>query len=145
MDVGDAVELSGLRFVFEGAESIRGPNYQAHRGTVSVYSGDEKVEVMHPEKRQYFARGMVMTESAIDPGLTRDLYVALGEPLGDGAWAVRVYYKSFVRWLWLGGLLMTFGGILAASDKRYRLARKAQKSRAEDGEVLEPQWIPPGG
>ena len=76
-----------------------------------------------------------MTEAAIDPGLFRDLYVALGEPLENGAWAVRMQYKPFVRWIWLGGLLMTFGGLLSASDRRYRQKVKRQQPKAVSGEA----------
>ena len=75
---------------------------------------------MQPEKRLYTARGNVMTEADIDPGFFGDLYVAMGEPLEGGAWAIRVQYKPFVRWIWLGGLMMTFAGFLSASDRRYR-------------------------
>jgi cytochrome c-type biogenesis protein CcmF len=75
---------------------------------------------MHPEKRVYQARGSMMTEADIDAGLFRDLYVALGEPLTDGAWAVRIQHKPFVRWIWLGALMMTAGGLLSATDPRYR-------------------------
>jgi cytochrome c-type biogenesis protein CcmF len=80
---------------------------------------------LHPEKRRYNARrDQVMTEASIEAGLFRDLYVALGEPLANGAWAVRIHYKPFVRWIWLGGLLMALGGGLAAADKRYRAQRE---------------------
>ena len=82
--------------------------------------------VMRPEKRLYLATGMPMTQVALRPGLFRDLYVAMGEDLGDGSYAMRVQYKPFVRWLWLGGLLMAFGGILAVADKRYRRAAARQ-------------------
>jgi len=75
---------------------------------------------MHPEKRAYASGGQVMTEAAIDPGFTRDLYVALGEPLGNGAWALRVHVKPFVRWIWAGALLMMLGGLVAATDRRFR-------------------------
>ncbi len=80
----------------------------------------EQVAVLYPEKRFYLVQRMPMTEAAIDWGFTRDIYVALGEPLNDGAWSVRVYYKPFIRWIWLGGLFMALGGLLAATDKRYR-------------------------
>jgi cytochrome c-type biogenesis protein CcmF len=84
---------------------------------------------MHPEKRVYTVQTMPMTEAAIDTGLTRDLYVSLGEPLDDGAWSVRIYYKPFVDWIWGGCLLMALGGLLAVSDRRYRLA----PARAREG------------
>jgi cytochrome c-type biogenesis protein CcmF len=85
----------------------------------------QPVTTLRPEKRTYSASRMSMTEAAIDPSLARDLYVALGEPLDQGAWAVRVYYKPFVRWIWLGGIFMVFGGFLAGTDRRYQLAKEA--------------------
>ena len=90
---------------------------------------------MRPEKRLYLATGMPMTQVALRPGLFRDLYVAMGENLGDGSWAMRVQYKPFVRWLWLGALLMAFGGVLAVLDKRYRRTastREAPKVASQD-------------
>lgn len=118
---GQSLELGGYRFVFEGAEHHEGPNYTADRGTVRVFEDGEQIAVLHPEKRLYTVQQMPMTEAGIDAGFTRDLYVALGEPLENGAWAVRVHIKPYVRWIWLGGLLMAFGGVLAASDRRYRV------------------------
>ena len=95
---------------------------------------------MHPEKRTYNASGMAMTEAAIDTGIFRDLYVALGEPLGDGSWIVRVYHKPFVDWIWFGCLLMAFGGALAVSDKRYRIkVRKLSEAKVKDkGTAIDP-------
>ncbi len=92
--------------------------------------------VLEPEKREYLVQKMPMTEAAIDAGLTRDLFVALGEPLGEeGAWSVRVYHKPFIRWIWLGALIMSIGGILSASDRRYRaLARRRQRAVAGTAE-----------
>jgi cytochrome c-type biogenesis protein CcmF len=126
LDPGKSYELGGYSFTFNGAKRFVGPNYQGYRGEVSVSYGDKPVTVMHPEKRNY-STGMPMTEAGISGGLFRDLFVALGEPLGDaGAWSLRLYHKPFLRWIWLGGLLMALGGLLAASDRRYfRLARKA--------------------
>ncbi|MGL4318564.1 MAG: heme lyase CcmF/NrfE family subunit [Pseudomonas sp.] len=118
---GESLELAGYRFVFEGVEHHEGPNFTSDRGTVRVLEGSEQVALLHPEKRLYTVQNMPMTEAGIDAGFTRDLYVALGEPLADGAWAVRVHIKPFVRWIWLGGLMMGFGGFLAAFDKRYRV------------------------
>jgi cytochrome c-type biogenesis protein CcmF len=83
------------------------------------------IKIMRPEKRRYFSSEMPMTEAAIDPGLTRDVYVALGDPLGDGAWAVRAHVKPFVDWIWGGTLLMALGGFLAMSDRRYRTRVRA--------------------
>jgi cytochrome c-type biogenesis protein CcmF len=122
MRVGDTVEAGGYRFRLDGLKSVQGPNYQATRGTVSVTRGERQVTTMHPEKRFYPVQRMPMTEAAIDPGLTRDLYVSLGEPLPDGAWVVRVYHKPFVDWIWGGAFLMALGGVLAITDRRYRIA-----------------------
>ena len=126
MAPGDAVELGGYRFVFEGAAHHEGPNFVSDRGTVRVFEGDRQIAVLHPEKRLYTVQQSVMTEAGIDAGLTRDLFVALGEPLEQGAWAVRVHIKPFVRWIWLGALMMGFGGFLAAADKRYRMKVKTR-------------------
>lgn len=123
---GESVELGGYRFVFEGAAHHEGPNFTSDKGTVRVLDGDRQIAVLHPEKRLYTVQQSMMTEAGIDAGFTRDLYVALGEPLGDGAWAVRVHVKPFVRWIWLGGLLMGLGGVLAAVDPRYRVKVKTR-------------------
>ncbi|MGB0662162.1 MAG: heme lyase CcmF/NrfE family subunit [Pontibacterium sp.] len=124
MEPGDRQVFTDYTFVFDGAGVVDGPNYKSDMGQIRVLKGDELVTTLYPEKRLYLARGNVMTEAAIDAGLFRDLYVALGEPLGGGAWAVRIQHKPYVRWIWLGGLFMTFGGLLSASDKRYRKRRK---------------------
>jgi cytochrome c-type biogenesis protein CcmF len=117
---GQSVELGRHAFRFDGVVRRQGPNYLADRGTVQVLRDGDAIALMHPEKRSYASGGQVMTESAIDAGLTRDLYVALGEPLGGGAWAVRVHVKPFVRWIWLGAVLMALGGLVTATDKRFR-------------------------
>ena len=121
MEIGSTVEMGGYTFRFTGASPVTGPNYSAMRGDIEVLHNGEKIRVMQPEKRTYNASGMAMTEPAIDTGFIRDLYVALGEPLEDGAWVVRVYHKPFVDWIWFGCILMAFGGMLAVSDRRYRL------------------------
>jgi len=120
MAIGDRVELGKYGFVFEGAEHYEGPNYISDKGTIRVFKGDKEIALLHPEKRLYIVQSMPMTEAGIDPGFTRDLYVALGEPLESGAWAVRLQVKPFVRWIWLGALLTGLGGLLAACDPRYR-------------------------
>lgn len=118
---GESLELGGYVFVFEGAKHFEGPNFTSDKGTVRVLEDGEEVAVLHPEKRLYTVQQMPMTEAGIDAGFTRDLYVALGEPLENGAWAVRVHIKPYVRWIWLGGLMMGLGGLLAAFDPRYRV------------------------
>ncbi|HVR81286.1 MAG TPA: heme lyase CcmF/NrfE family subunit [Luteimonas sp.] len=117
---GQTVTLGTHVFRFDGVERRTGPNYIADHATVQVLRDDVPLLTLHPEKRSYASGGQVLTESAIDPGLTRDLYVALGEPLGNGAWAVRVHVKPFVRWIWLGAVLMALGGFVTATDRRFR-------------------------
>jgi len=129
MEIGDTVEVDSYVFRFDGTREIEGPNYQAYQGRVTITQNDKLVAELYPEKRTYNASGMPMTEASIDTTLFRDLYVSLGEPIPDsnGAWAVRVYYKPFVVWIWGGCFMMAFGGILAISDRRYRIhARKAK-------------------
>ncbi|MBH3340876.1 heme lyase CcmF/NrfE family subunit [Pseudomonas mendocina] len=121
MAPGESVELAGYRFQFDGAVHHEGPNFISDKGTIRVFDGERQIKVLHPEKRLYTVQQATMTEAGIDAGFTRDLFVALGEPLEQGAWAVRVHIKPFVRWIWLGALLMGFGGFLAAADKRYRI------------------------
>lgn len=122
---GDSYEAAGYRFVFEGVNSVEGPNYSARRGEVLVYKDDREITALYPEKRIYRVDQNPMTEAAIDANLVRDLYVSLGEPVdGQGSWTLRIYYKSFIRWIWLGALVMAIGGLLAASDRRYRSSQK---------------------
>jgi cytochrome c-type biogenesis protein CcmF len=121
MGPGDSVQVAGYTFTMTELTDRRGPNFLADRAVIEVQRGDSQRRfTMNPEKRLYLATGMPMTQVALRPGLFRDLYVAMGEDLGDGSWAMRVQYKPFVRWLWLGGLLMAIGGVLAVADKRYR-------------------------
>ena len=127
---GQQVELGAHAFRFDGARRRPGPNYTADVGTVTVLRGDREIEVLHPEKRNYASGGQVMTEAAIEPGLQRDLYVALGESLGDGSWAVRVYVKPFVRWIWYGAALMALGGLVTATDRRFRRDGAASQGAA---------------
>ena len=128
MLAGDTVSVGGYQIQLEGVELVPGPNYQAMRGTFTLSKNGATQATLYPEKRNYFSSTMSMTEAAIDIGLTRDLYVSLGEELGDKAWAVRVYYKPFVDWIWGGCLLMALGGILAMMDKRYRMKLKKTSS-----------------
>lgn len=128
---GESYSLAGYEFRFSGVGETPGPNYRAERGRIEVSRDNKAVARLFPEKRHYLNGGNPMTEAAIDPGFTRDLYAALGEELGDGAWAVRIYHKPFVRWIWLGGLLMALGGILAVTDRRYRIAVRSGRERSD--------------
>jgi cytochrome c-type biogenesis protein CcmF len=127
MSPGDTVSIGAYAFRFEGVAEITGPNYRGARGTFDVARNGVSFEKLQPEKRVYNAQGMPMTEAAIDSGVFGDLYVSLGEPVGGEAWTVRVYRKPFVTWIWGGCMLMALGGLLALTDRRYRLA-----SRRED-------------
>jgi len=122
MDVGDTVAIGGYTFRFDGTTDATGPNYRATRGIVDIARGGRHFTTLFPEKRIYNAGGMPMTEAAIRTMVTGDLYVSLGEPVDGGAWSVRIYHKPFVTWIWAGCLLMALGGLLALSDRRYRLA-----------------------
>ena len=134
MEVGDTVTMGSYTFRFDGVTETEGPNYTANRGQILVTRNGSTETVLFPEKRVYRVQTMPMTEAAIDTGLTRDLYVSLGEPVGNGAWAVRVYYKPFVDWIWFGAFTMALGGLLAISDRRYRLASK-KLSEERDAEA----------
>ncbi|MEW5881166.1 MAG: heme lyase CcmF/NrfE family subunit [Pseudomonadota bacterium] len=127
MAPGDTVAVHGYTFRFDGVGERAGPNYTAARGNVTLLKDGKQIDLLHPEKRIYFAQSqMPMTEASIRTGITGDVYVSLGEPVGnDGSWTVRVYYKPFVTWIWGGCVLMALGGFLAMSDRRYRaLARR---------------------
>jgi len=131
MAPGDDAELGGYRFRLQRIDDTTGPNYEAVRARFVVEREGRSVAVLTPEKRVYRVQRNPMTEAAIDPGVTRDLYVALGEPLDSGAWTVRLHVKPFVDWIWGGCLLMALGGALAASDRRYRQrARQAAPAAA---------------
>ena len=114
MQVGDSARLAGYDFRFASIEEVRGPNYVAARGSVEVSRDAAPLTRLHPEKRLYMAQTMPMTEAALDMGFLRHLYVALGEPLSENEWVVRLQHKPFVGWIWLGTLLMAAGGALAA-------------------------------
>ena len=126
MAPGDVYQIGKYGYRFDGVKKTAGPNYLSQVGTVTVTANNRTEASLNPEKRVYLVQRMPMTEAGIDAGLTRDLYVALGEPLDDNmSWSVRLYYKPYVRWIWLGPLIMVFGGGLSATDKRYRtLARQ---------------------
>jgi cytochrome c-type biogenesis protein CcmF len=128
MSAGETVQVGGYQIQLQDVKQVPGPNYTAMRGTFLLSKNGGTQTSLFPEKRSYFSSTMPMTEAAIDAGLTRDIYVSLGEELGDKSWAVRVYYKPFVDWIWGGCLLMALGGVLAISDKRYRMKLKGQRT-----------------
>jgi cytochrome c-type biogenesis protein CcmF len=127
---GESVVLAGYSFRFDGVRDLKGPNYNAARGDVTVTRDGAPVARLAPEKRVYHVQQNPMTEAAIDYGATRHIYVSLGEPVGGGAWSVRIHIKPFIGWILGGCLLMGLGGLLALSDRRYRAA--ARRAEATD-------------
>ena len=136
MDIGDTVAVGGYTFQFNGVRQQQGPNYMALVGDIELLKDEKPIRKMHPEKRNYVSSATPMTEAAIDSGLLRDVYVSLGEAIDrdrpDAAWAVRVYYKPFVDWIWGGCVLMALGGVLALADRRYRIKSRAAASPGPD-------------
>lgn len=128
MAVGDTVQIADYDFTFTGVSDANGPNYMGGKAQIDI-SKDGKLEAtLFAEKRFYTVSKMPMTEAAIDWGFTRDLYVALGEKIEDNSWALRLYYKPFIRWIWIGGLFMAIGGLLCMFDRRYRFSRLVKQS-----------------
>ncbi len=117
MKPGNAVNLGPYQFFFINAQGIQGPNFRGIRGEFEVLKSTRHITNLYPEKRIFTVRQMVMTKVDIHPGIFRDLYIALGEPLNENDWSVRIYYKPFIRWIWFGGILMIIGGILAVLQR----------------------------
>jgi len=132
---GQTTDIGGYDFTFQGVEPLNGSNYKSDTGRVLVEKNGRQIALLTPEKRLYPSQRSVMTEAAVDHTPRRDLYVALGEPIGERDWALRFYYKPMMRLVWFGGLLMFFGGIVAASDRRYRLERKPATATSPAGSV----------
>ena len=124
MREGDSVQILDYTFTFKGLKITDGANYQGGTADIEITRNGKQEAILHAEKRFYNVSKMGMTEAAIDWGFTRDLYAALGEQLDDGSWGLRLYYKPFIRWIWLGGLFMALGGLLCMLDKRYRIRVK---------------------
>ena len=131
MREGGTYEYAGYTFRFGSLADFEGPNYRATRGHVELLKDGQRIAMLTPEKRLYTAQpGNPMTEASIDASLARDVFVALGEPLGDGAWAVRVQHKPLIRLIWLGPIIMALGGLIAVSDRRYRLRARVRETDA---------------
>ena len=127
MAEGDSAELGGYRFEMTRISQQPGANYIADQASFLVTEDERVIAILTPEKRRYLASGQVMTEAAIDAGMLRDIYIALGEPVGEGAWAVRLQYKPMVRWLWVGAFLIGLGALVTALDRRYRVQTVARQ------------------
>lgn len=128
LGMNDTVEVGAYQFQWLGVRQYQGANFESVQAKVAVLKNGELIEYLYPEKRVYVVQNRSMTEAAIDGRLLRDVYVAMGEPLDNNQWAVRVYYKPFVRWLWLGAIIMALGGGVAMTDKRYRVRQAATLS-----------------
>jgi cytochrome c-type biogenesis protein CcmF len=136
MASGESTQLAGYDFQFAGTRNVTGPNFVGTEGVLLVTKAGRAIAELHPQKRRYHAkRGQMMTEAAIDASLWRDLYVAMGEELSKDAWAIRLHYKPFVRWIWLGAIFMALGGVLGAADKRYRIRVKDTQAEQKAGAV----------
>jgi cytochrome c-type biogenesis protein CcmF len=120
MKPGESVQHAGFEFAMTRIENVAGPNYDAVESEIVITREGKQVAVLHPQKRVYRVQRNPMTEAGIDAHWHRDLFVAMGEPLGDGAWSVRLQYKPMVRFIWLGAVVMALGGLIAACDRRYR-------------------------
>ncbi|CAM2902409.1 MULTISPECIES: heme lyase CcmF/NrfE family subunit [Vibrio] len=128
---GQHYNIQGYDFYFEGLRDKDGPNYDGYIADFKITHNGQYINTLHAEKRFYRTARSMMTEAAIDRGVTRDLYIAMGERLDDNkSWAVRIYYKPFVRWIWAGSLLMALGGAIAISDKRYRFRQSTKTQEA---------------
>ncbi|HDR1344505.1 TPA: heme lyase CcmF/NrfE family subunit [Pasteurella multocida] len=130
MNVGDSVQIADYQFTFQGITEANGPNYLGGKAQVDIRRNGQVEAILFTEKRFYTVSKMTMTEAAIDWGFTRDIYVALGENLGQDAWALRLYYKPFIRWIWFGGVFMALGGLLCMFDRRYRFGKLFTKGQA---------------
>jgi cytochrome c-type biogenesis protein CcmF len=128
MELGSTQEAGGYAFTFASIAPAAGPNYSAQRAVFPVTRDGKPVLTLYPEKRLYTVQDMALSQADIDSGFTRDLFVALGEPVGDKAWTVRLQVKPFMTWIWTGCILMALGGLLAAGDKRYRRAQEPARA-----------------
>ncbi|MFY2508089.1 heme lyase CcmF/NrfE family subunit [Vibrio pectenicida] len=128
---GQSYSIQGYDFYFKGVKDKNGPNYDGYVADFKISHQGEYLNTLYAEKRFYRTARSMMTEAAIDRGVTRDLYIALGERLEDDkSWAVRIYYKPFVRWIWAGALLMAIAGVVSISDKRYRFRKSTKMQEA---------------
>jgi cytochrome c-type biogenesis protein CcmF len=120
LKTGEQVHIGPYQITFSAVDNLKGPDYKGVNSTFLITEGSETIDVLHPQLREFPLQKLLVAKAAIDMGPFRDIYVALGTPIGDDAWSVRIYYKPFVRWIWMGGLFMMFGGILALSSRDYR-------------------------
>ena len=127
MSPGQSVEIGKYTYEMRELRDVEGPNYFAREAVVEIRRNGDFVAEVRPQKRQYLVQKSPMTEAGIDAGLTRDLFVALGDQIGTDTWSVRIQYKPMIRFIWLGCLVMALGGLIAASDRRYRMTAAARE------------------
>jgi len=132
---GETLQLGEYQLLFRGITPAEGPNYKGLRGEMEISRRGERIAVVHPEKRLYRVRSSPMTEAGIDAAWHRDLFVALGDDLGEGAWSVRLQYKPMVRFIWFGALVMAIGGLVAITDRRYRVALRQSATASRAGSI----------
>ncbi len=135
VQIGESFEVAGHAYTLADVHQQDGPNYRSTFAEIEVRKDGREIAVLHPEKRFYPVASMPTTEAAIDNGVMRDIYVVIGDPQGDGGWAVRTYYKPLANWIWGGAILMAVGGGLSLSDRRYRVAAGAARRRRAPGQV----------
>ena len=124
MSVGETLEVAGLEFELRDIREVQGPNYIAIEGLVEIRDGGEFVAEVRPQKRQYQVQKNWMTEAGIHPTWNKDLFIALGDQIGQGAWSVRIQYKPMIRFIWIGAFIMALGGLISVTDRRYRQGAK---------------------
>ena len=133
---GETIEVAGYEFEMRELRNVQGPNFSAIEAEIQIRDNGEYVATVRPQKRQYLVQRSWMTEAGIHAGLDKDLFVALGDQLGNGGWSVCIQYKPLIRFIWLGCLFMALGGIIAISDRRYRVnVRKTAKAGAAESEA----------
>ena len=131
---GESLALDRYTLTFVGVRNVEGPNYQAIEGEFELRRDGQLINTLTPQKRVYRVQKSPMTEASIDSGWVRDVFVAMGDDLGGGAWSVRLQYKPMIRFIWFGALVMALGGLLATTDRRYRVAR-SERAVADRGAV----------
>jgi cytochrome c-type biogenesis protein CcmF len=131
LNPGETIEVAGFEFEMRELRNVEGPNFSAIEAEIDIRDGGNYVATVRPQKRQYLVQKSWMTEAGIHAGLDKDLFVALGDQLGDGGWSVRIQYKPMIRFIWLGALVMAFGGLIAISDRRYRVNVRAKEKSGE--------------
>jgi cytochrome c-type biogenesis protein CcmF len=132
---GETIEVAGYEFEMHELRNVQGPNFSAIEAEIEIRNDGNFVATLRPQKRQYLVQKNWMTEASIRAGLDKDLFVALGDQLGNGGWSVRIQYKPMIRFIWLGALIMALGGLIAITDRRYR--SKVRKTAAVNAAAAE--------